>query len=41
MPITRNESCPSGAGPADWFTGQVRNAPLITAPIPAASPLCW
>ena len=35
MQITRNGTRPSGAGPADWFTGQVRIDPLITAPDPA------
>ena len=35
MQITRNGSRPSGTGPADWFTGQVRIDPLITAPDPA------
>src|SRR3954463_8554401 len=35
MEIKRNGSQPSGEGPADWFTGTVRIAPLFTAPPPA------
>ncbi|MBU3029597.1 (R)-mandelonitrile lyase [Paracoccus marinaquae] len=35
MQIHRNGSRPSTAGPADWFTGQVRFDPLISAPEPA------
>jgi quercetin dioxygenase-like cupin family protein len=35
MHITRAGSAPSGAGPADWFTGTVRIDPLFTASPPA------
>ncbi len=35
MDIQRNGSRPSGAGPADWFTGRVRVDPLFSAPPPA------
>jgi len=35
MEIHRAGSRPSGTGPADYFTGQVRMDPLITAPDPA------
>ena len=35
MDITRNGSRPSGKGPADWFTGEVRIDPLFQAPDPA------
>jgi quercetin dioxygenase-like cupin family protein len=35
MDIKRSGSQPSGAGPADWFTGTVRIDPLLTAPAPA------
>jgi quercetin dioxygenase-like cupin family protein len=35
MDIKRSGSQPSGAGPADWFTGTVRIDPLFTAPDPA------
>jgi quercetin dioxygenase-like cupin family protein len=35
MDISRDEERPSGAGPADWFTGAVRVVPLFTAPAPA------
>ena len=35
MQINRCGSQPSGAGPADWFTGTVRIDPLFTAPDPA------
>ena len=31
----RNGSRPSGKGPADYFTGQVRIDPLVSAPDPA------
>ncbi|MBV7379068.1 cupin domain-containing protein [Maritimibacter dapengensis] len=34
MKITRAGSTPSKAGPADWFTGQVRLDPLFTAEAP-------
>ena len=33
--IKRSGAQPSGAGPADWFTGAVRIDPLFTAPDPA------
>jgi quercetin dioxygenase-like cupin family protein len=32
MEIKRSGSQPSGKGPADWFTGTVRIAPLFEAP---------
>jgi len=35
MDIKRNASRPSGRGPADYFTGQVRVDPLFEAPAPA------
>ena len=35
MEITRCGSQPSGKGPADWFTGAVRNDPLKEAAGPA------
>jgi quercetin dioxygenase-like cupin family protein len=35
MKVTRAGSQPSGRGPADWFTGQVRIDPLFSAPDPA------
>lgn len=35
MNIKRDGSQPSGAGPADWFSGTVRIDPLFTAPDPA------
>ena len=35
MDIKRNGSRPSGNGPADYFTGQVRVDPLFEAPAPA------
>ena len=35
MDIKRNGSRPSGRGPADYFTGQVRVDPLFEAPEPA------
>ena len=35
MEIKRVGTQPSAAGPADWFTGDVRIDPLITAPDPA------
>jgi quercetin dioxygenase-like cupin family protein len=35
MNITRVGSQPSGAGPAEWFTGTVRIDPLFQAPDPA------
>lgn len=35
MDITRSGSRPSGAGPADYFTGRVRLDPVITAEAPA------
>jgi quercetin dioxygenase-like cupin family protein len=35
MDIERCGSQPSGKGPADWFTGQVRIDPLVSAPSPA------
>src|SRR5919202_1114456 len=35
MEITRGGSKPSGKGPAEWFTGNVRIDPLFTAPPPA------
>ena len=35
MDIRRSGSQPSGKGPAEWFTGQVRVDPLHTAPEPA------
>jgi len=35
MIITRNGSKPSGKGPADYFTGQVRVDPLFQADAPA------
>ena len=35
MEIKRNGSQPSGKGPADYFTGQVRIDPLFSPPEPA------
>src|SRR4026208_505859 len=35
MEIKRSGAQPSGKGPADWFTGVVRVAPLFDAPEPA------
>jgi quercetin dioxygenase-like cupin family protein len=35
MDIKRNGSRPSGKGPAEWFTGNVRIDPLFEAPEPA------
>lgn len=35
MEIMRNGTQPSGKGPADWFTGNVRIDPLFQAPEPA------
>lgn len=35
MDIKRSGSQPSGAGPAEWFTGTVRIDPLHSAPDPA------
>ena len=35
MDIMRNGSRPSGKGPADYFTGEVRIDPLVSAPDPA------
>jgi quercetin dioxygenase-like cupin family protein len=35
MEIMRAGTRPSGAGPADWFTGRVRIDPLFQAPAPA------
>lgn len=35
MQITRNASRASTPGPEDWFSGQVRIEPVITAPEPA------
>ena len=35
MEIKRNGSQPSGKGPAEWFTGNVRIDPLHQAPAPA------
>jgi len=35
MEIKRSRSQPSGKGPADYFTGEVRIAPLFQAPDPA------
>jgi quercetin dioxygenase-like cupin family protein len=35
MEIKRIGSTPSGAGPADWFSGSVRIDPLFQAPDPA------
>ncbi len=35
MEIKRSGSQPSGIGPADWFSGQVRIDPLFAAPEPA------
>jgi len=35
MQIKKAGSQPSGKGPADWFTGNVRIDPLFTAPDPA------
>jgi quercetin dioxygenase-like cupin family protein len=35
MEIKRNGSQPSGKGPAEWFTGNVRIDPLHQAPPPA------
>ncbi|HEY4251413.1 MAG TPA: cupin domain-containing protein [Roseomonas sp.] len=35
MDIHRNGSRPSGAGPAEYFTGRVRIDPLIATPDPA------
>lgn len=34
MDIKRNGSQPSGKGPAEWFTGNVRVDPLHQAPVP-------
>jgi quercetin dioxygenase-like cupin family protein len=35
MEITRGAARSANAGPADWFTGEVRIDPLFTAPAPA------
>ncbi len=35
MTVTRNGTRPSGVGPAEWFTGNVRIDPLFQAPAPA------
>ena len=35
MKISRNGSLPSHDGPGDWFTGAVRNEPVIKADAPA------
>jgi quercetin dioxygenase-like cupin family protein len=35
MAVIRNGSQPSQAGPADWFTGNVRIDPLNSAPEPS------
>ena len=35
MDIKRGGSQPSGRGPAEWFTGAVRDDPLFQAPDPA------
>jgi quercetin dioxygenase-like cupin family protein len=35
MSILRNGTRPSGKGPAEYFTGEVRIDPLIEAPAPA------
>jgi len=35
MDISRNGTRPSGKGPEDWFTGEVRMDPLFQAPEPA------
>ena len=35
MDIKRAGTQPSGSGPADWFTGNVRIDPLFNAPDPA------
>ena len=35
MDIKRNGSQPSGKGPAEWFTGNVRVEPMHQAPTPA------
>ena len=35
MEIKRNGSQPSGKGPAEWFTGNVRLEPMHQAPAPA------
>jgi len=35
MEIKRAGTTPSGKGPADWFTGNVRIDPLAQAPAPA------
>ena len=35
VPISAAASRPPSAGPADWFTGQVRVDPLFAAPEPA------
>ena len=35
MDIKRNGSQPSGKGPAEWFTGNVRVEPMHQAPAPA------
>ena len=35
MEIKRVGSQPSAKGPAEWFTGTVRNDPLCQAPDPA------
>src|SRR3954469_15234527 len=35
MEIKRSGSQPSGKGPTDWFTGQVRIDPLFSPPDPA------
>ena len=35
MDIQRAGSRPSGKGPAEWFTGEVRIDPLFSAPDPA------
>lgn len=35
MKLTHLGSTPSTAGPEEWFTGQVRLTPLVSAPAPA------
>ncbi len=41
MEIKRSGSQPSGKGPADYFTGQVRIDPLFNPPDPARVAMAW
>ena len=41
MEIKRSGSQPSGKGPAEYFTGQVRIDPLFSPPEPARVAMAW